>query len=399
MPKKVIFLADGTWNGPGEAEEDDNSAAFTNVFKTFLNLDGVDSPDTSRLSNEQEKTLTEAGTTVQIAKYLHGVGDSDNFLVKCLGGGLGAGLITRIVRGYTYISRNYQPGDKIFLIGFSRGAYTARALAGLIAAKGLLDATKQDLNDKENAYRLGSAVWYDYRETAIANTHSNWLGRLQQVILDLPRFVSVPPATIALTAAEIECVAVWDTVGALGIPEYNIKTDARVDSFQFCDTKLSPKVHSGLHAIAVDEQRGDFSPTLWEDRAGISQTLFPGAHADVGGGYPTEGNESGLSDDAYQWMATGLAALGIRFCASPIVKIVPDPKGVAHQPWTHIPWTALPRTVRSFPRGLALRESILARIDAGPVVAEPGDAPAQYNPSNLAIYIAAGKAASGIAVV
>ena len=80
----------------------------------------------------------------QAAKYLHGVGDSDNFLVKALGGALGAGLITRIVRGYTYISRTYAAGDRIFIVGFSRGAYTARALAGLIAAKGLLDATKLD---------------------------------------------------------------------------------------------------------------------------------------------------------------------------------------------------------------------------------------------------------------
>ena len=65
-----------------------------------------------------------------MAKYLHGVGDSNNFLAKVLGGGFGEGLITRIVRGYTFVSRNYEDGDKIYLVGFSRGAYTARALAG-----------------------------------------------------------------------------------------------------------------------------------------------------------------------------------------------------------------------------------------------------------------------------
>ena len=108
---------------------------------------------------------------LQASKYLHGVGDSDNFLVKALGGTLGAGLVTRIVRGYTFISRNYAQGDKIFIVGFSRGAYTARALAGVIAAKGLLDATRVDLTEKETAYRLGAAVWYAYRHSAAAKHH------------------------------------------------------------------------------------------------------------------------------------------------------------------------------------------------------------------------------------
>ncbi|HEY1983187.1 MAG TPA: DUF2235 domain-containing protein [Xanthobacteraceae bacterium] len=398
MSKNIIFLADGTWNGPGEEELDDKNAAFTNVFKTFLNLDGMDSPDSARLSNEQERTLQISGTLVQIAKYLHGVGDSDNFLVKSLGGTLGAGLIARVVRGYTFVSRNYAPGDKIFLIGFSRGAYTARSLAGLIAAKGLLDASKLDLADKENAYRIGSAVWYEYREAALRATHGNWLGRLAQMILDLPRFVSSPPANIPLVAAEIECVAVWDTVGALGIPEYNLKTDKRIDAFQFCDTKLSPKVRNGIHCMSVDEQRGDFLPTLWDGRTGILQALFPGAHADVGGGYPC-GNESGLSDDAYMWVAENLAKLDVRYRSTPIVTIAPDPKGIAHQPWTHIPWTVLPRTVREFPAGLALRRSVLDRINAGLVLAEPGSTPAKYNPANLTAYIAGQKAVSGVVVV
>ncbi len=152
MSKNIIFCADGTWNGPGEPDSDDKTADWTNVFKLFLNLAGVDTPRTALLEKEQERALLAADDALQqIAKYLHGVGDSDNFLVKILGGTLGAGLITRIVRGYTFTSRNYVPGDKIFLIGFSRGAYTARSLAGLIANRGLLDASKLDLSDKEAA--------------------------------------------------------------------------------------------------------------------------------------------------------------------------------------------------------------------------------------------------------
>ena len=172
MAKNIVFCADGTWNGPTEADDDDKSARATNVFKLFLNLAGQDEPGTYKLANEQERTLRGSdGGVLQASKYLHGVGDSDNFLVKVLGGSVGAGLITRIVRGYTFISRNYAQGDKIFIVGFSRGAYTARALAGVIAAKGLLDATKVDLRDKEKAYRLGAAVWYAYRADRSAEQH------------------------------------------------------------------------------------------------------------------------------------------------------------------------------------------------------------------------------------
>src|SRR2546428_9372078 len=97
-----------------------------------------------------------------------------------LGGVGGAGLITRVVRGYTFISRNYAAGDRIFVIGFSRGAYTARALAGLIGARGLLGATGIDLAEKEQAYRLGSAEWSEYRRGALRD-RGNLFHALQEV--------------------------------------------------------------------------------------------------------------------------------------------------------------------------------------------------------------------------
>ena len=114
MAKNIIFCADGTWNGPGQDDDHDRVADPTNVFKLFANLDGVDAPETTRLADEQERRLaTPNGTVRQVAKYLHGVGDSDNFLVRMGGGAGGAGLVTRVVRGYTFISRNYAAGDRI----------------------------------------------------------------------------------------------------------------------------------------------------------------------------------------------------------------------------------------------------------------------------------------------
>ena len=105
------------------------------------------------------------GQTQQIAKYLHGVGDSRNPIIKLLGGAFGVGVIARVVRGYTFISRNYVPGANIIIVGFSRGAYTARALAGLIVSQGLLAASLTQ--DKELAYRRGAEAWYRYRNASM----------------------------------------------------------------------------------------------------------------------------------------------------------------------------------------------------------------------------------------
>src|SRR5689334_20755436 len=101
MSKNIVFCADGTWNGPGQPDGDDTASPASNVFRLFLDLAGSDDAATMRLAKEQERSLAAAdGSVAQVAKYLHGVGDSGNFLVKALGGALGAGLITRIVRGY-----------------------------------------------------------------------------------------------------------------------------------------------------------------------------------------------------------------------------------------------------------------------------------------------------------
>jgi uncharacterized protein (DUF2235 family) len=382
MPKVIVFCADGTWNGPAQPDQDNGTARPTNVFKMFLSLDGHDTLDTVQLAKEQERTLHGTdGALVQIAKYIHGVGDSDNFLVKAIGGAGGVGLITRVVRGYTFISRNYLDGDHIFLIGFSRGAYTARALAGLIAAEGLLDATRIDLTDRDNAYRLGSAVWY-HRLRSVRQSNSNLLGRLQDLALDLPGFLSRPPPPDRLIRAPIQAVGVWETVGALGIPAFALN-GTRIDTLQFADTALSPVVRHAFHAVAVDERRADYAPTLWDPDARITQVLFPGAHADVGGGYPTTNGESGLSDCAFLWMKQQLEPLGVRFAAAPVYAPRPDPLGTAHQPWRHPPWVVLQQASRAFPAGLSHSQCLDDRLAGGPVVAEPGEPRLPYGPANV----------------
>ncbi|HEX6442314.1 MAG TPA: DUF2235 domain-containing protein [Stellaceae bacterium] len=390
MSKNIVFCADGTWNHPSDPETDD-SAHPSNVFKLFVKLEGKDDPASTRLANEQEKTLTAPdGSTVQVAKYLHGVGDSNNFLVRVLGGGFGEGMITRIVRGYTFVSRNYEPGDKIYLVGFSRGAYIARALAGLISAKGLLPPSVATGDNKDEAYRQGSAVWYAWRQEVVGD---DALPRLQEFARDLPHFLVEDPSKTDLVRAPIEAVAVWDTVGSYGIPEFD-EHGAVIDSFRFADTKLSDNINFGRHAVSIDEQRVNFTPTLWQpDARRIVQVLFPGGHADIGGGYLTA--ESGLSDCALKWMTRELKGFGVKI-GPPVIPEEPNPCGTDHEEWAKPLWQLIGNRPRQIPNapGLALSEAVLLRLSAA-----AGLLPAPYLPSNIASYVIEKMAAAEVEVI
>lgn len=384
MAKNILFCADGTWNDPHQSEDNDTLPDPTNVFKLFTALDGKLNVDSTRLADEQELELRDAaGTLTQVAKYLHGVGDSRNPIMKLMGGAFGSGLISRIVRGYTYLSRNYEAGDRIFLIGFSRGAYTARALAGMIASQGLLRKALTD--DKEQAYRYGAEAWYRHRQRVVSDPSK--LSHLMEIVSDLPAFLSRDKLETEdfVEVEQIQAVAVWDTVGAMGVPEYS--GAARKDAFKFADNKLHPKVRYGLHAIALDEQRHDFTPTLWEpDPARIKQVVFPGAHADVGGGYPQKDLESGLSDASLRWMLDELATREVIFAKEPPLAIAPDPSGIAHSPWLHLPWNIPgvplgPRQLKGVP-GLELHPSVAARLALLTVLYEPGQAARKYAPAD-----------------
>ncbi len=377
MGKNIVFCADGTWNDPDEDENDDDRPDPTNVYRLFLRLDGETLFDSRHRRKEQERFLCVDGDVAQAAKYLHGVGDSDNLIEKVLGGAFGAGVISRVVRGYTFISRQYRPGDSIFIAGFSRGAYTARALAGLIASEGLL----RDFltHDRELSYERGAQAWFRWRRHVGGAT---MLAHLAEVAADLPAFVSRNELKDVdlVEVGSIAAVGVWDTVGAMGLPEY-ADDGRRKDAFKFADTTLSTKTARGFHAVSLDDRRADFTPTLWSPRDGVEQALFPGAHADVGGGYPSQKNESGLSDVALDWMTRRLDGVGVKFAADGPA-LAPRPDGVAHQPWISPPWDVLPQCARQFPDWMPEDPSIAARMAAGPVKADPALAPAPYRPTN-----------------
>jgi uncharacterized protein (DUF2235 family) len=345
--KNIIFCADGTWNGTDVDEDHDGVPDSTNVLKLFHLLQGDTTLESRRLKDEAEKTLNAGAQLVQIAKYLHGVGDSSNPLMKLLGGAFGTGLIARIVRGYTFISRNYEAGDRVFIVGFSRGAYTARALGGMISSVGLLNSARLHLkDDKEMAYTLGVAAWRKYREIARDRQQNVTLKqKLADLVSNLPGYARIPLQQDDLIAAPITAVAVWDTVGALGIPDFNGSSGQAADAYRFADDMLSANVQYGIHAVSYDELRQSFQPTLWRSRDRIKQYWFAGAHADVGGGYPVQ--ESNLSNIALKWMIEELAAIGVLFKPFPADWSTRE-DAPYHEPWKEGVFKLLPKAPREW---------------------------------------------------
>jgi len=259
MSKRIAFCADGTW---------DKASKKTNVYKLYKAL------------------LT---TADQIPLYDDGVGADGNPLVMLLGGAFGTGLWQKIREGYTKIAHAYKQGDEIFIFGFSRGAFTARSLAGMLAICGLptKDFTDEMVNIAFDAYR----------------DRANRAAKLQKL------------APWNMFAADIKMVGVWDTVGSLGIPAAIGLVDPLL--YGFLDTGLNPKIKNAFHAMALDERREQFMPTLWTSTPAadqhVEQVWFTGAHSDVGGGEPDDApGVSELSDIPLSWMIDRARGLGLQ---------------------------------------------------------------------------------------
>ena len=288
-----------------------------------------------------ESSLQAAGREAQVGKYLPGVGTQGPPLLNKLEQSVGAGIAEQIVRGYTFLSRRYEPGDEIIIVGFSRGAAAARCLAGFVVGQGLLNPGRYDVDDKYAAYARAIAAWYQYRagDPKLARA-ANLTAIADDIDQPLP---TLGPADF-LPVERIQAVAVFDTVSSLGVPR--LEADGWIGyDFVLADTVLNPKILNGFHALSADEARANFYPTFWTPRANITQVIFPGNHSDIGGGYA----QTGLSDRALQWMLSKLGGLGLRYDLRNIRKLVPDPNGVGHDDGAVWPWNLLPRAPRIFP--------------------------------------------------
>jgi uncharacterized protein (DUF2235 family) len=256
--KRLVVCCDGTW------QDADKGEGYTNV---------------SRLAWAIKPSDDRGGKDVlQVVFYQSGVGSEGDLFDKVAGGGVGLGLSRNVRDAYAFICNNYIEGDEIFLFGFSRGAYTARSVGGLIGYAGLLGKGDLDrFNELWSGYRLRDKVGQDDPRPQFQNRRK----------------------------ARIKCIGVWDTVGALGIPGNFDKIFT--EFYKFHDTGLGVHVDNALHALALDEKRKSFLPTLWQqDPAAkangqtLKQVWFAGVHTNVGGGY----EEHGLSDITLAWMAS-----------------------------------------------------------------------------------------------
>jgi len=265
--KRIVICADGTWNRP---EKDLKKDFPTNVLKL------------ARAIKPRDKDVS------QQVFYDWGIGSYHD---RVIGGATGRGLHKNIMDNYRYIVQNYSPNDEIYLFGFSRGSYTVRCLCGLINNVGILKRNNASLIQQAfDHYKKSSPDWTPSGAKSVA-FRSDFSHR----------------------SRKIKFVGVWDTVGAMGIPISFLGLFD--DKDEFYDTKIGRNVEFARHAMAIDEHREDFEPTIWEPRpkVDIRQVWFIGAHADVGGSYKPDNNGKLLSDLPLFWLLEEAGKIGLKF--------------------------------------------------------------------------------------
>ena len=281
-PKRLALFLDGTWN-----TVQDNTSVWR--LKSLCRTDGD-----------------------QLVYYSQGVGTQ--FGERIRGGIFGYGLDQEVIEAYQWLIQNYNENDKIYLFGFSRGAYTARSLSGFISRCGLLQPgapmAVAELYDLYRRKKITSSIRELKRKTETRKIdqfelHERWM---------LEYSAPVP----------ILFIGVWDTVGALGIPFGNLPMLSR-SAYQFLDTDLHINNAFGYHALAIDEHRFAFTPTLWtrsipvgskppdvyppRSLDHVEQRWFVGAHANVGGGYRSDI----LPQVPLQWLLRQASRHGLKF--------------------------------------------------------------------------------------
>ncbi|MFC8732600.1 DUF2235 domain-containing protein [Luteimicrobium sp. NPDC057192] len=278
--KRLVVCCDGTWGSPVNASVT-NIEKIARAIRTDKPVEGVQ----------------------QMVFYVGGVGARGYLADKILGGAWGYGITTNVVEGYRVIAMNYDPGDEIFVFGFSRGAYTARSVAGMISSVGLLrpeSLLRDGLAKAERAYR-------DYGPD----------GKERRAAFRTANCYDSTPITF---------LGVFDTVGALGVPLPFLR------KAKFHDVTLSASVRCARQALSIDDRRIKFEPSLWEVPADeppgrVKQVWFPGSHSEVGGGTANRG----LSDVALRWMVGEAAEVGLVVDPDRIeAQVEPEARFVSH---------------------------------------------------------------------
>lgn len=266
MKKRMIVCCDGTWN-------DLEMRYITNVGRLVQAL-----LPAGRTQNN--------GTIAQTVYYDDGVGADAGGMQRFMQGGFGWGIDNLIYEAYRHICINHQEGDELCLFGFSRGAFTARSVAGMIERVGLVPRS-------ELKYVPAALTAYRTRDK---EKQKDFMKQANSRKVD------------------VDLLGCWDTVGALGMPDkipfLSIDEWSR-KKYQFHDTTLGSCVKRAIHAVAIDDQRNEFKPTLMNRKNNnqkLVQKWFPGDHGSVGGG---SWSKRGLSNHCLKWMITQARDLGV----------------------------------------------------------------------------------------
>jgi len=365
MPRHIVLCLDGTWNKPGQ--KDQGVETKTNVLKLYEAL--VVRPD-------------------QIRGYFSGVGTDPHEKVR--GGAFGWGLFDQIKDAYRTLCEQFTAGDHIHIFGFSRGAFSARSLAGMILRCGVI---RKEIGDVSIPGRVADLLTTQQDDNLTIDVTDKVFAMYKYAYEEkngpeVERFKRE-----YCHDTPVRLVGVWDTVGALGIPDELFlptlrKLDRRIDArlYGFLDTDLSPRVEAAYHAVAIDEHRKPFRPTLWTSprvnvaRTNVEQVWFAGAHCNVGGGYA----DSGLSDIALKWMIERAASNGLQFEPTALADLKPDPKAKRRDSleefidlkknrlfaWIDKIATRFIGVDRAIPAGSCVHTSVEQRL-AAPAVGEP----------------------------
>ena len=302
MGKNIVLCSDGTGN-------QDIKNRGTNVFKLYEAVD---------IQGHKTKPVTK-----QVAFYDDGVGTANAF-AKVVGGAFGWGFSRNVKKMYRELVNVYEAGDSIYLFGFSRGAYTARALGGFIQYCGVLDTNYYSTRPREELTNKIIECWDDF--TKVAFKYAKAKERRGKIPTEAEKAQYQRESIRRRTGnhavdpeekLKIPFIGVWDTVGAIGTPFDGLRElISRFHPIWFADNTLGPEVSHACHALALDEERRTFHPELWNEQHGrdtrIKQVWFAGVHSNVGGGYPKQG----MSLVTLDWMMSEAGKAGLRFIES-----------------------------------------------------------------------------------
>lgn len=347
--KRIVLCADGTWNLRDQIDEKSGKRRPTNVTKMARAIRARDAQGVD-----------------QVVYYHDGIGTSGGCLDRHSDGAFGHGMEDNVRNLYRFIVYNYQPGDALFLFGFSRGAFTVRTLAGFMHQVGLIE--------KDDDFWLPE-IYACYEQQKGPGT-PEWTQAFHKVKGTRP----CPP---------IELIGVWDTVGALGAPGL-LGQVFNKNKYRYHDIGLNPAILHAFHALAIDEHRKPFAPDLFVRPQGwagvLEQAWFPGAHCGVGGSYWPDG----LANEALHWIAEKAEGRGLALDATYLSYFKPCFNTKLHDSMSAM-YRAMGPHVRPIGRQLADGEVVhQAAIDRRGLLAD-------YRPENLEQYLKSAPAGSAYA--